>query len=339
MILATSTGNVRAQDSCVTNNPPELNAFALRPGDVACGLNALATGGGSNLGLTGATAYGGQANARGTNTTAIGNFSGFGALETVGATSIGSGANRNALPGIFSTAIGGGTISGTVQGAPSTSPQSTGAYSIAIGGGDGIVGNGAVSSGERSIAIGLNSTAGFVNSTAFGNGATVIRANQQVFGTTTNTYTMTGIASAESQAAQSGALQLVTTDGGGNLAGRTAASLGLASSTDIAGINSQTLEIINSEIGAINARLNDVDDRTRKATNGVAMAFALSGVPWLQQNERFAVSANWGTFQGTNGLGVNAALRLGTNVQADGGVAFGTNGGGVGGRAGLRFGW
>jgi hypothetical protein len=133
-------------------------------------------------------------------------------------------------------------------------------------------------------------------------------------------------------------LQIVTSDAGGNLATNTAAGLGLASSTDISALNSQ-IAGINNQIVGINTRLNDLDGRTTKALNGVAMAFAISGVPWLQPTERFAVSANYGTFQGTNGIALNGALRLSTRLQAEGGIAYGANGGGVGGRAGLRMGW
>ena len=42
---------------------------------------------------------------------------------------------------------------------------------------------------------------------------------------------------------------------------------------------------------------------------------------------------------GTNALALTAAYRLGTNVQANGGLAYGANGGGVGGRVGVRVGW
>ena len=151
------------------------------------------------------------------------------------------------------------------------------------------------------------------------------------FGTARSTYVAPGITSAASKAAQSGPLQIVTSDAGGNLATNTAAGLGLASLTDITGINSQ--------IGGINTRINDLDGRTTKALNAVSMAFALAGTPWLVPTERFAVSMDWGTFQGTNALALNAAFRLGTNVQANGGLAYGANGGGAGGRAGVRVGW
>jgi trimeric autotransporter adhesin len=200
------------------------------------------------------------------------------------------------------------------------------------------VGANSTATGLNSSAFGTGASATCANSAAFGNGATVTRANQQVFGTASNTYTMSGITSASSRAAQSGPVQIVTSDSGGNLATSTAAGLGLASTADIAGINSQ-IAGINSELTGINARLNDLDGRTTKALNGTSMAFAMAGVPWLLPTERFAVSANWGTFQGTNGMALNAALRLGTHAQADGGVAYGANRGGVGGRLGLRFGW
>src|SRR5262249_56161946 len=101
--------------------------------------------------------------------------------------------------------------------------------------------------------------------------------------------------------------------------------LGLASLTDIKGINAQ--------VGGMNTRINDLDGRTTKALNGVSMAFAMAGTPWLLPYEQFAVSMDYGTFQGTNALALTAAYRLGTNVQANGGIAYGTNGGGVGRRA------
>ena len=89
----------------------------------------------------------------------------------------------------------------------------------------------------------------------------------------------------------------------------------------------------------MNTRINDLDGRTTKALNGVSMAFAMGGTPWLLPTERFAVSMDYGTFQGTNALALTAAVRLGTNVQANRGLAYGANGGGAGGRAGVRVGW
>ena len=184
--------------------------------------------------------------------------------------------------------------------------QSTGVNSIAIG-------SGAVAAG--SVAVGAAASAAN-GGAAFGDGAIATGLNATAIGP---------------GASATFANSIVTSDAGGNLATNTAAGLGFASLTDITGINSQ--------IGGINTRINDLDGRTTKALNGVSMAFAIAGTPWLLPTERFAVSINWGTFQGTNALALNAAFRLGTNVQANGGLAYGANGGGAGGRAGVRVGW
>jgi hypothetical protein len=209
---------------------------------------------------------------------------------------------------------------------------------IAIGnantvtGGNGIaIGTGVQVAGVNGIAIGKNANAGHAGSAAFGAGATTTRDNQQVFGTAGNTYTMSGIASAASAAAQSGQVQVVTSDASGNLATSSLAGLGLASSADI--------NAINGQLAGINARLDDLTNRSNKAYTGVAMAFAMAGVPTLLPNESFAVTMNWGNFQSVNGLALNAAVRLSTNVQLNGGVGYGPNESLVGGRVGVRVGW
>ena len=76
-------------------------------------------------------------------------------------------------------------------------------------------------------------------------------------------------------------------------------------------------------INAINARLDDLTDRTNKAYTGVAMAFAMAGVPTLLPSEKIAMAMNWGTFQGSNGLALNAAVRVSNNVQFNAGVGYG----------------
>jgi hypothetical protein len=155
--------------------------------------------------------------------------------------------------------------------------------------------------------------------------------NQQSFGTASNTYTMAGITSAASRTAQSGPTQLVTSDSAGNLATTTLAGLGLASTTDIAAINSQ--------LANVNGQINDLYGRSSKAYNGIAMAFAMAGVPTLLPHEKLAVTMNYGTFEGTNGLALNAAVRLTESMQFTGGIGYGANEHIAGGRVGLRIGW
>jgi hypothetical protein len=126
-------------------------------------------------------------------------------------------------------------------------------------------------------------------------------------------------------------VQIVTSDAGGNLATSSLAGLGVASSADIGAINSQ--------LTAINNRLNDLETRTSRAYTGIAMAYAMAGVPTLLPNEKFAATMNYGTFLGGNGLAINGAFRVSSNMQLSGGVAYGLEGNVAGGRVGLRVGW
>ena len=169
----------------------------------------------------------------------------------------------------------------------------------------------AIASGDRSTAIGDGATATFARSTAIGAGATTTRDNQMVFGTASNTYTASGITSAASTAAQSGPTQFVTADANGNLA-----TVNLA----------PAFQQLQSDL--------------RNNTEGVAMAIALGGSgSILPEDKNFAVSTNWGTFQGQNALGFSGVGRLNDNWFLNGGVGAGMNQGTVGGRAGVTFAW
>jgi hypothetical protein len=320
----------QAQFVCVDQTISTHGSTASGGSNVACGITANATGAASANVALGALAIASGANSRNV------------AIGTV-ALSAGNGSN-NIATGWFSDASGDG--SNNIATGNTAIASGAGSNNIAIGNsanasGTGTnntaVGNQSTATGANSSAFGNGASATFANSAAFGNGAVATAANQQVFGTASNSYTMTGLTTT-STAAQSGPLQIVTSDSSGTLGTNTAAGLGLATTSQVNAINSQ-LGVINQEIGGINARLADLDNRTTKAFNGTAMAFAMAGTPWLLPQERFAVSMDWGTFQGTNGLALNAAMRLGTNVQANGGVAYGLNGGGAGGRAGVRVGF
>jgi hypothetical protein len=129
---------------------------------------------------------------------------------------------------------------------------------------------------------------------------------------------------AASTAAQIGPTQFVTSDAGGNLATNTAAGLGLATQNDIANVN-----------GSINSLNNKINN----ATTGVAMAFAMAGVPTLLPTERVAMTANWGNFQGANGMAINAAFRVADAIQINAGLGVGLTQNIQGGRLGVRVGF
>jgi hypothetical protein len=172
--------------------------------------------------------------------------------------------------------------------------------------------------GTASTAIGFNSSAAFDNSAAFGNGATVVRNDQQVFGTRSNTYTMPGITSPASRGAQSGLLQLPTTDANGNLA------------TD----GGDTFKAIS------------------RLRAGVALSLAATPAV-LAAGEKFGMRLGYGTFDRANavGLSVTGVIAEGLftkrdRLTLDGGVGVGfgefmgyRENAVVGGRAGLQLTW
>jgi YadA-like protein len=92
-------------------------------------------------------------------------------------------------------------------------------------------------------------------------------------------------------------------------------------------------------LAGVNSRINDVSNRTTKATAGVAMGFAMAGVPTVLPNERVAFTMNYGNFQGQNALALNGAARLNDNLQFTGGVGYSPDQNLLGARAGLRAGW
>ncbi|HET6322071.1 MAG TPA: hypothetical protein VFF87_08480, partial [Hyphomicrobium sp.] len=153
---------------------------------------------------------------------------------------------------------------------------------------------------------------------------------QVAVGQSSNTYTFGGISSDASRAAQSGPVSIVTSDAAGNLATHRASDLGLATSGDIAAINSQ--------IGGLQRRDNELAE-------GIAIALALSQ-PIFQGNQTFAARVGWGNFDGSNALGLSLAGVLdrggfgkGTSVVIDGGIGYGTAEGTVAGKAGITFGF
>lgn len=167
---------------------------------------------------------------------------------------------------------------------------------------------------------GPNTSATPDGSAAFGNGAVATLTDQQVFGTTSNTYTTPGITSGLSRGRQSGALQVVTTDANGNLA---------------------------TDDGTIYEALSQLQA-------GVAVSLA-SANPELTNGKTFAIALNWGKFLQSNALGFSTIGVLDRNLFGNGeqlsisggfgvSVSEATYGGHtagttVGGRASVQLGW
>jgi hypothetical protein len=116
-----------------------------------------------------------------------------------------------------------------------------------------------------------------------------------VFGTKNETYTTPGITSDKSRNRQSGPLEVVTSDGGGNLA---------------------------TDGGDIFRRLDENQ-------SGVALAISMEN-PDLIANERFGVAMNYGNFEGASALSWSAMGVLGYDVLSRGDRVAVSGGFGVG---------
>ena len=130
----------------------------------------------------------------------------------------------------------------------------------------------AYASGKGSTAIGYGATAAYNDSTAIGTGAKTQNSNEIALGTSDDSIRAPGITSGQSRARQSGPLEIVTSDLGGNLA------------TDGGDLF--------KTVGELKA--------------GVAIALAVDA-PDLSDSEKFAMRVGWGNFQGdANAVGFSA---------------------------------
>jgi trimeric autotransporter adhesin len=216
-----------------------------------------------------------------------------------------------------------------------------------------------------------------VGSTAIGQGAVAAQPNQMVFGTAANTYVAPGITSSASLASQTGPTNFVSSDANGHLAvsqygpqsianlntsvGQLQQNfLGLNTSVgqlqqNVAGLNTSVGQMeqkfagLNANVGqlqqgvgrlqaALNADVAQLQQGIGRAYDGTAIAIALGGatLPW---DKNFAVSANWGSYEGHNAAGFTALVRLNPNLVLNAGVGAGFQGNSIGARAGLTYAW
>ena len=260
------------------------------PGNFACGTNANAS---NAAGVSFNTAIGNTSDAHGDNSSNTAN--GF-AAKASGNSSI------NTAYGFGADARG----DRSANSASGLGAKATGNFSghLAMGTGAIASGDGTINAIINNTAIGTAAHATGANSTAIGNGATATRADQQMFGTASNTYTMAGINTAASRAAQVGPTSIVTSDTAGNLAARSFADLGLASQSDISGINGR--------LDALNGRINDVN---REARGGIALALAASGLQFDTRPGKVSLSGGYGNFKGESGFAVGLGYAVSESMR------------------------
>jgi hypothetical protein len=218
--------------------------------------------------------------------------------------------------------------------------SATGANAIAIGTGATATGSIAVGNGASAAsggaAFGDNSSATFANSAAIGPGAATTRANQVVVGTASNTYTLAGINSAASLAAQTGTLKFVTSDANGNLA---TANLSVP---DITGLQNNVAGL-QTNVALLQGSVGVLQQQMKQAFTGTAIALAVGSMPALQPGRKFAISAGYGNFQGNNAFGVGGTALLydskDYSVVLNAGAGVGLERSLVGARSAVSFQW
>jgi hypothetical protein len=94
-----------------------------------------------------------------------------------------------------------------------------------------------------------------------------------------------------------------------------------------------------SSLNKLSQQIKAIQSQTRISNSGVAQALAMAGTTDIQPDEHFAVSINVGTFRGQTAVASAAVARLTQHVSFNAGVTSGVNGGPMGARAGIRFGW
>ena len=229
---------------------------------------------------TEAIAIGGNTVASGPSAVALGN----------GARAIGG---RAVSVGAGNTASGNGAVAiGDPNVATGTGAVAIGNNNTATGTGAVALGNAALANGDGAVALGNGSSATGANAVAIG-GAATTRAGNVALGTAGSTYTVAGINSAASQAAQSGAVRLVTTDLAGNLG---------TSQLDVA-----NLATVPGRVSALEGRTSSLERGQRQSIGGIAAAMALGGTI-MPPNSTFAVSFNLSTYRGEQGFSA-AAIR------------------------------
>ncbi|MEI9431520.1 YadA-like family protein [Mesorhizobium sp. Cs1299R1N3] len=252
-------------------------AFAqTSPSGTACGRSANSDGFLS-------TAIGDAAGAFGDNSVALGLNASAGGLvydpnagglttdyNNANTTAIGTGAQA----GTSAVGQANATALGTSAQANAGDATALGSSAQANGGNATALGNAAKANAVNAVAIGADTKANYNNSVAIGVGATTTHDNQVMLGNGLNTYTLTGVASAASKAAQTGTTYLVTTDSGGNLAASTFDVATLANLPAQVAQNGIAIANLNSTVSShttqINANTTELADHETRITNNTS---------------------------------------------------------------------
>jgi hypothetical protein len=101
--------------------------------------------------------------------------------------------------------------------------------------------------------------------------------------------------------------------------------------------NTTNIATNTRDIASLRSELSNTNEKVDENTEGVALALAMVGGLTLPDGNTYAISGNWGTFEGENALAFGAIARVSKNVYVTGGFGAGLNNGTFGGRAGISF--
>ncbi|TPI12501.1 hypothetical protein FJW06_17275 [Mesorhizobium sp. B4-1-3] len=105
--------------------------------------------------------------------------------------------------------------------------------------------------------------------------------------------------------------------------------------------NTQDIASLDNRVTGLEASLGEgfarLDGRIDQAFEGAAMAMAMAA-PAMPVDKNYAVSINWGGFEGKNAFAGTAQARISESFMIHGGIGLGSSGT-VGGRAGLTYAW
>ena len=192
-----------------------------------------------------------------------------------------------------------------------------------------------------STVVGYGATAGNNSATAIGKNATTTKANQVMLGGTGSNIAIGDIAA--SDAAQTGAEQVVTIDSAGTLG---VSNMATSASVDnlrsamnhIAAVSDAQFDALTGRVGGIESRLDGFDLRMEGLEGGIASAMALGGAMPVP-GKAITLTVAGGTYGGEQAFAGMVTGRVTDAIYISAGVTGNTADDRVGGRVAASFGF
>jgi autotransporter adhesin len=346
---ATTAGSTSRSTAVGINAQSDQFSAAFGASAVATGIRSTAVGdGATTFGFQDSTVIGSGATAGGARSTVLG---GSATTANVGAIAVGFNAGLGLGSGQYSIAMGSGAT------APSAS-HAIGNFSVAIGSGDGVSANGAISnaafgtaigassiaqnqfdaafgafsiaSGSRSAAFGANSVAAGASSvamgdTAFAQGSNAVAVGRSAVAAGTNSVVLGAGASAV--AANSVAIGFRSEATAANTASFGTPGNERRLTNVAAGIN-PTDAVNVGQLTALTAGLqSQISNNRSEARRGIAAAVATASAPMPSAPGKTTWQLRGSTFQSEYGVGFGFAHRLPTAMPLNVVGGYGNGGG------------